>query len=164
MGSGAHNPVGCPDPNRWLGMVFGMTSRLQNQPLDWWEQKSALPLSVRGIETVPLWRLSLEFGLSDATMIGWWSAPKDLLVHTSDANVKATVFLKPDGESALIAIGNFANETKHVTLTAARPGKANWTALTADAIEGFQNASVFELGAPITVEAKRGWLLRCTIK
>ena len=161
--NGTHNKVGCPDPNRWLGMVFGMTARLHDQPLSWWGQESVLPLSVSAVETVPLWRIGLEFGLSEAKMIGWWSAPSELLVHSSDVDVKATVFLKPDGESALIALGNFANETKHVTLTAAS-STANWTALTADAIEGFQPASVFELGTPFAVDAKRGWLLRCTIK
>jgi hypothetical protein len=25
--NGSHNPAACPDPNRWLGLVFGMTTR-----------------------------------------------------------------------------------------------------------------------------------------
>ena len=26
--NGAKSPTACPDPNRWLGLVFGMTARL----------------------------------------------------------------------------------------------------------------------------------------
>ena len=102
-------------------------------------------------------------------MVGWW-ADKPMLVTGHD-QVKATVFIHGDSGLALIAVGNFQNVSVDATLSLAdgrtvidSSSSAGPVALVAKPVEGFQPAAQFALGAPITIAAKRGWMLRATLK
>jgi hypothetical protein len=98
-------------------------------------------------------------------MIGWW-ADEPMLV-TGHEQVKATVFIHEDSGLALIAVANFHNASVDATLSLA-DGRTTIggspVALIAKPVRGFQSAAHFALGAPITIAAKRGWMLRATLK
>jgi hypothetical protein len=133
--------------NPWLGTVFGMTQR-------WGWSSNGVFLDPR-----PVWKIWDQFGgLQEATMKGWWqgNAP----VTTSDPEVKATAFIK-NGKT-LVALGNFSNSTKSVTLT------VDWNALGLDPARadffapvssGFQSQATYEAGDAITLAGKRGVML-----
>lgn len=103
-------------------------------------------------------------------MVGWW-ADKPMLV-TSHDQVKATVFIHEESGLALIAVANFQNTSVDATLSLADGRTAidssstttGPVALVAKPVEGFQPAAQFALGTPITIAAKRGWMLRATLK
>lgn len=129
--------------NPWKGMVFGMTGLHKDAAL-----------AAKG-----LWVEWDRFGIQDAQWLGWWNATCP--VRTGREDVLATVYRKP-GES-LLAIGSWAETDTAVRL------KIDWAALGLDpqhvrivapAIEHFQAAAEFKVGAPIPVKAQRGWLLR----
>ena len=133
--------------NPWLGTVFGMTQR-------WgWETQGVF------LDPRPVWKIWDQFGgLQNATMKGWWQS--DAPVTTSDAEVKATAFIK-NGKT-LVALGNFSTSNKTVTLT------VDWNALGLDPAKadffapvsaGFQSQAIYQPGATITLTAKRGLLL-----
>jgi hypothetical protein len=149
----------CPDPNRWLGQVFGMTARIG-------------PDRANPEEVVPLWKYWAQWGLDSAgvTMHGWWE--DEPAVRTSDDQVKATAFLKPpargqeeaSSRSMLVAVGNFANESREVKLTGApHLVGASLGAMVARHIDGFQPLRHFAATGAIHVEAKRGWLLEVDV-
>ena len=134
--------------NPWRGMLFGMTAR---RP---WSG-----------DPRPLWKSWDEFGIKEATMIGWWEA--GCPVTTSAKDVLATVYLharsgSSDHPSALISIASWATTDVNVEL------KIDWQALGIDPtkamlvakpIEGFQPAQTFRIGDPIPVAPGTGWLL-----
>lgn len=104
-------------------------------------------------------------------MVGWW-ADKPILV-TSHDQVKATVFIHEDSGLALIAVANFQNTSVDATLSLTdgrtvidsnSSSNTSPVALVAKPVEGFQPAAQFALGKPITIAAKRGWMLRATLK
>ena len=101
--NGTENPAACPDPNRWLGAVFGMASRLTNLEVG----------NPSWVETVPVWREWLDFDIASSQMIGWWEETP--IISTGHDQVKATIFLH-DGGAALIAVGNFANTSLTTSL------------------------------------------------
>ena len=111
-----------------------------------------------GAQVVPLWRFWREHALADAEMVGWWADPADLLVTTSDADVKATVFALRHEGKLVVSLGNFANVSKSVTLEFSA-GLAVTGSMEAPAIEAFQNASSFATAEPVPCPSKRGWLL-----
>lgn len=148
--------TGCPDPNRWLGMVFGMGTRLAWGGLG--TNMSAVLASPEVKEVVPLWRFWKDWGLGDTQMLGWWD--DEVPVTTSDPLVKATAYVKAD-LSMLIALGNFGPKATTVTLTF-KDGKAR--KLSARAIDAYQPAREFDVGVGsaitnVPVQAKGGWLL-----
>eukprot|EP01052_Picozoa_sp_SAG31_P007322 SAG31_NODE_348_length_17296_cov_5.089482_13_plen_305_part_00 len=163
---------GCPDPNRWLGMVFGMGTRLAWGGLG--TNMSAVLASPEVQEVVPLWRFWNDWNIAEAQMVGYWDAA--VPVTTSSPLVKATVYVKADA-SMLIALANFGNQLTTVTLTFKGGGgggdiKKIGRKLSARAIEAYQPAREFTLevnaaaGAEATVvstgipvHAKGGWLL-----
>jgi hypothetical protein len=152
--NGDHNPSACPDPNRWLGLVFGMTSRLQTTPLG--NPYNELPLTASEEETLPIWALFTEWGIAESKMIGWWDPRR--VVATNDTEVKATVFIRDDGD-ALIALANFADSFRVITLSSTTTHVADGVTLPAYYIQGFQNATAFVMGGEIGINSKRGWLL-----
>ena len=156
--NGDRNPGACPDPNRWLGMTFGMAARLQAVP----DENSAL--SPELLETIPLWRYWGEVGIADSTLLGWWEE-SEFSLDTGHEDVKATLFLWPQDvkanssmPKALVALGNFGNERVAVVLNG--PAIAG-RRLVADPIEAFQVGREWPSSAQsIPIEPKRGWLLR----
>jgi len=132
--------------NRWLGMLFGMTTRLP-----WSSDKiKADPL--------PVWKIWDEFQIHDAEMIGFWE--NNIPVTTTNTNVKTTVY-KKNGKS-LIAIGNFSDSPQNVSL------KINFEELGIDAdnakliapeIVDFQPGRKWNSGDKITIEPRKGWLV-----
>jgi len=127
--------------NPWRGMLYGMTGRLP-----WSGDPSSM------------WKAWDEFGIYDSQMIGYWSP--NCPVHTGRADVLATVYQKEN--QALISIASWANEPVPVRL------QINWTslgidpgeaALTAPAINNFQDAAAFTPDSQIIVEPGKGWLL-----
>ena len=129
-------------PNNWRGMLFGVTSRA----------------FYSGAEPAGLWKLWGEFGIENATMIGWWDS--SCPVKTGNPNVLATVYRKPG--KTLLALASWAPEAADVRLN------IDWKALGLDpakarfhapAVANFQEEATFKRGEPIRVEPKRGWLI-----
>ena len=127
--------------NPWRGMLFGMTARLP------WAG-----------DPRPLWQVWDEFGISQATMRGWWTP--DAPVRTGRNDILATAYSRPG--TALIAVASWARDTVAVRLA------INWRALGLDStrvridapeIPGFQPARSFAVGEPVPVPNGRGWLL-----
>lgn len=128
--------------NRWLGTVFGATGRH----------------SYIDCSPVPVWNLWDKFGIEDARMIGWWD--EDCAVETSDGEVKATAFVRKG--RVLVAVGNFSDEEKNVTLTFdwKRLGlKASKASARIPAVENFQDEATCDLASPIVIPAKQGKLI-----
>ena len=132
--------------NPWLGMVFGMTTRL--------------PWSTEGVTCNPvsIWKIWDEFDIYRALMKGFWEL--DPLVETGLPDVKSTAYIHKD--KVLISIGNFSEKVEEVGL------QIDWdqldlspeqTVLRAPEIEDFQEARTFETGDPIPVAPRKGWLL-----
>ena len=145
---------GCPDPNRWLGMVFGMGTRLGfGTPLG--ANVTAAP-NVQ--EVVPVWQFWKQYSLADSEMVGWWSDPADLLVTTSDPDVKATAFALRHENTVVVALANFGNATKSVTLSFS-PAIEVTGQIEAPAVEAYQPARTFAAAEPVPCASKRGWLL-----
>ena len=127
--------------NPWRGMVFGMTSRLP------WAG-----------DPRPLWRAWDAFGIADARMAGWWGTHPP--VTTGRDDVLATAYIRPG--RTMVAVASWAHDTTDVTL------RVDWRALGLDssrvtiaapAIEAFQPADSFAVGAPIRILPGRGRLL-----
>jgi len=132
--------------NPWLGMVFGMTTRL--------------PWTTEGVTCNPvaIWKIWDEFGIDSALMKGFWD--RDPLVVTGQPDVKATAYIHRD--RVLISIGNFTDQMEEVIL------QIDWDQLDLDPgqvrfrapeIEDFQEARSFGIGDPVPIESRRGWLL-----
>lgn len=128
--------------NRFLGMVYGTTARH----------------SYGKYSPAPVWALWKSFGIEEAKMLGYWD--EACPVRTSDPEVKATTYVKPD--QVLISIGNFSAKDKSVKLT------FDWKALGFDPaqvtleapqVTDFQEARSFRLDESIPVKTKEGWLL-----
>ncbi|MGV8093769.1 MAG: glycoside hydrolase domain-containing protein [Mangrovibacterium sp.] len=128
--------------NRYLGMVYGATARHSYGPFS----------------PVPVWGLWKRFGITEATMAGYWE--NNCPVQTSHPNVKATAFMKKD--SVLISIGNFDPADQQIKLT------FNWLALGIDPakailkapeVENFQAKHVWSVKEAIPVKNKEGLLL-----
>lgn len=128
--------------NRFLGMVYGTTARH----------------SYGRYSPAPVWALWKSFGIEDAKMLGYWD--EACPVQTSDPEVKATVYVKPD--QMLISVGNFSAKDKSVKLT------FDWNAwgldstqveLNAPLVTDFQKARSFRWDESIPIKAKEGWLL-----
>jgi hypothetical protein len=82
--------------NPWMGLVHGCTGRL-----GWQGHPQAV------------WKLWDDFGVAGSEFVGWWAGDA-CPVKTGDPLVKATVWMKPG--KALIAVANFANGPRRVTL------------------------------------------------
>jgi hypothetical protein len=132
--------------NRWLGMVFGMTTRLP-----WSSEKIKA-------DPRPVWKIWDEFQIQDAEMIGFWE--ENPPITTSHPDVKATVYKKA-GKS-LIAIGNFSDTPQSVFLKidfeelGIDPKTASFIA---PEIQDFQAVKKWKVGDKITVEPRKGWLI-----
>lgn len=132
--------------NPWLGMVFGMTTRL--------------PWSTEGVTCNPvaIWEIWDDFGIDSALMKGFWEPYP--LVETGHPDVKATAYIHED--QVLISVGNFTDHAAEVQLQidwdqlGFGPGQ---TRLRAPEIKDFQEAGSFGTGDPISVDPRRGWLL-----
>lgn len=132
--------------NRWLGMLFGMTTRLP-----WSSEKIKA-------DPRPVWKIWDEFKIHETQMMGFWE--KDVPVTTTNPNVKATVYMK-EGE-ALLSLGNFSEQTEEFQLN------INWEKLSIDpehvslkapVIQDFQQEQQFNTGDKIQVNAKEGMLI-----
>ncbi|MCK5464822.1 MAG: hypothetical protein KAI95_17475, partial [Bacteroidales bacterium] len=132
--------------NPWLGMVFGMTTRL--------------PWSTEGIlcNPVSIWKIWDEFGIEQSRMSGPWDLYP--VVETDHPDVKATAYIKEN--RVLISVGNFSDDPHEVKLL------INWEQiginpdaiiLTAPEIENFQESQQFEVSDRILVQPRKGYLL-----
>lgn len=128
--------------NPWLATQYGMTYRF----------------SSRGHDPKYIWDFWNEFGISDAKMVGFWE--DNPAVTTSDFDVKATAFIK-DGKT-LVSIGNYSVKSKNVRLNidweqlGLDPEKVK---MSAPAIKEYQDAKEFEVGKPVEIPAKEGWMI-----
>ena len=132
--------------NRWLGMLFGMITRLPWSS----EQIKADPR--------PVWLIWDEFGIEDSKMVGFWDDKP--LVTTNKNEVKATVY-KKEGRS-LISIGNFSDKTERVSLKIDFEGlglSAEKVKFVAPEIQDFQPEKHWNAGDEITIEPRKGWLI-----
>ncbi|MDR3690205.1 MAG: DUF6067 family protein, partial [Fimbriimonas sp.] len=132
--------------NRWLGMVYGMTTRF-----GWTNYETAN-------NPDPIWRFWDRFGIAESKMIGYWE--KDCPVTTDSPDVKATVYVRKD--RVLIALGNFGSNPASCRLA------VDWKRLGLDPakcrmstpqIANFQPERAFEPNAAIPIDPKRGWLI-----
>ena len=128
--------------NRFLGMVYGATARH----------------SYGQYSPAPVWKLWQSFGIEEAEMLGYWD--EKCPVRTSDPEVKATAYVKPD--KVLVAIGNFSDQDKTIQLSfdwKALGFDPDQTVLSAPAVTDFQEAHTFQKDEHIFVKSKEGWLL-----
>jgi glycosyl hydrolase family 123 len=132
------------NPNPWRGMLFGMTARA------FYGGGAQSP--------TPIWKLWDQFGIQNATMIGWWDSAAP--IRTGRSDVLATVYRRP-GKS-LVAIASWAAEPTSVRLN------VDWKQLGIDekqarivapAIANVQDARTFLPGEAIPVVQGKGWLL-----
>lgn len=132
--------------NRWLGMLFGMTTRLP-----WSSDKVKA-------DPRPVWKIWDEFQIQDSEMIGFWE--DNCPVIASNVDVKVTVYKKP--ERTLISIGNFSDKPQSVSLSInfnkLGIGQRN-AKLLAPEIQDFQNEKEWKVGDKIIIEPKKGWLI-----
>eukprot|EP01052_Picozoa_sp_SAG31_P003593 SAG31_NODE_140_length_22731_cov_10.941410_17_plen_213_part_00 len=162
---GGKSSAACPDPNRWLGTVFGMTARMTTPLMAPLAKILAQPTSN---EVIPLWQYWHKLELSRSKMVGWWHAMP--MVFSNDDQVKATAFILSVSKKrrfrhnpepvrvALIALANFGTMAANVTLTG--PILRPTCELSAVAIEDFQPPrKTTSATVPILVMEKRGWLL-----
>jgi hypothetical protein len=128
--------------NPWLATQYGMTYRF----------------SSRGHDPKYIWEFWKDFGISDSKMIGFWE--DEPVVTTPDFDVKATAFVK-DGKT-LISVGNYSEKQKTVPLNidwkrlGLDPSKVK---MTAPAIKEYQDAKEFEVGKPVEIPGKSGWMI-----
>lgn len=132
--------------NRWLGMQYGMTVRY--------------PWFTEGVncDPRPVWKVWDEFGIADATMLGFWE--QEPAVTTSDEAVKVTAYRKQG--RVLLSVGNYSDEVKTVSL------KVDWeqlrlnplqVRLIAPDIKDIQEANEWKVGDEIRIEPRKGWLI-----
>lgn len=132
--------------NRWLGMQYGMTVRY--------------PWFTEGVncDPRPVWKVWDEFGIADATMLGFWE--QQPAVTTSDEAVKVTAYRKQG--RVLLSVGNYSDEVKTVSL------KMDWeqlglnpneVRLEAPAIKDMQKAASWNMDDEISIAPRQGWLI-----
>jgi hypothetical protein len=132
--------------NRWLGMLFGMTTRLP------WTSDEIKA------DPRPVWKIWDEFRIADAKMVGFWD--DEPMVQTGNDAIKATTYLK-DGK-ALISLGNFSEKEQTVKLSidwrkiGIEPQKAK---LICPDIKDFQPGKLVGINEEIVIEPKKGWLI-----
>lgn len=132
--------------NPWLGMVFGMTTRL--------------PWSTEGVlcNPVAIWEIWDDFGIEESLMQGYWE--KDPLITTDHPHVKATAYVKED--RVLVSIGNFSDEYLEVKLSLDQDRlgfSSGQIRCHAPEIENFQPYMEFDLNEKIGIEPRKGYLL-----
>jgi len=132
--------------NRWLGMLFGMTTRLP-----WTSEKIKA-------DPRPVWKIWDEFKIHEAEMIGFWEDEE--LVSANKPNIKTTVYKRAG--TSLVSIGNFSDSPETVTLKinfdkmGLHPDKVK---LIAPEIQDFQPAREWNTDETIMVEPRKGWLI-----
>jgi hypothetical protein len=132
--------------NRWLGMLFGMTTRLP------WTSDEIKA------DPRPVWKIWDEFRIDDAKMVGFWE--DEPAVKTGNDEVKATTYLK-DGK-ALISLGNFSEKEQVVKLSidwkriGINPQNAKFKY---PEIKDFQPGKLVGINEEIVIEPKKGWLI-----
>jgi hypothetical protein len=122
--------------NPWRGMVFGMTGRAP------------------AVDNRPLWEFWAANGLERAHMHGFWD-PK-APVRTSHPDVLATTWITDRG--MVVALASWADHAEEVTLIFDGAAAAA-SRIDAPAIRGFQPATDYAPGDPITLAPQRGLLL-----
>ena len=132
--------------NRWLGMQYGMTVRY--------------PWFTEGVncDPRPVWKIWDEFGIADATMLGFWE--QNPAVSASDRAVKVTAYCKHG--RTLLSIGNYSDEAKTVRLS------IDWSQLGLDSqkvsliapeVKDMQPAHEWQINDEIRIEPRKGWLM-----
>lgn len=132
--------------NAWLGMQYGMTVRY--------------PWYTEGVNCDPrqVWKVWDSFGIADAAMLGFWE--EHPAVSTSDEAVKVTAYRKPG--KVLLSLGNYSDEVKTVKLnidweqTGLDPQQVK---LMAPGIPDMQQATEWDINAPIVTAPRKGWLI-----
>ena len=132
--------------NRWLGMQYGMTARY--------------PWYTEGVncDPRPIWKVWDEFGIADATMLGFWE--KCPAVITSFADVKVTAYRKPG--KVLLSVGNYSDEIKivHLDMDWTQLGlESKKVRLIAPEIQDMQPAAEWDVNDEIVVQPRKGWLI-----
>jgi hypothetical protein len=132
--------------NRWLGMQYGMTTRLP-----WTSEETKA-------DPRPVWKIWDDFGINESKMVGFWE--DEPMVKTGNNDVKATTYLK-DGK-ALISLGNYSEKVQSVKLSidwkkiGIEPRNAKFRC---PEIKDFQTEKLIEATDEIVIEPKKGWLI-----
>ena len=132
--------------NRWLGMVYGMSTRLP------WNSDGDVG------DPKPVWKIWDEFEIDKAEMLGYWD--ERCPVTTSHCDVKATAYKKHD--SMMIAFGNFSNRIIDVAFTI-EWGKIGWKqeecSIESPKFEVFQEEVLVNYGDILKIAPKKGRIL-----
>jgi hypothetical protein len=132
--------------NRWLGMQYGMTTRLP-----WTSEETKA-------DPRPVWKIWDEFGINESKMVGFWD--DEPVIKTGNNDVKATTYLK-DGK-ALISLGNYSEKEQIVKLSVdwkkigIEPRNAKFRC---PEIKDFQPERLIKANDEIVIEPKKGWLI-----
>jgi len=123
-------------------MIYGMTSRAP------WSGNPK-----------PFWELWDQFGIEKAQMLPYWTP--DAPISAGNQKIKATSYVRK-GQKTLLVLASWAEDTKEV-----RP-QIDWDAigidrehvvLRAPEIGDLQDADVYEIGEPVTIEPAEGKIL-----
>ncbi len=128
----------------WRGMLYGMTSRYPHETGD----------------PRRLWEIWNDFGISDTEMYGYWSP--NIPVVTPCDDILTTVYLKPDGAGAMIAVASWNDEDVSVTFDydweklGMNPDKV---IVRSPYIERDQEEAEYQVGESIPIKKNQGAIL-----
>ena len=107
--------------------------------------------------TRPIWDVWDSFGIADSKMLGYWDP--DCPVTTENDSVKATAFVKENGET-LIAVASWLPCDREFILSVDRKalGIEGDFEFYAPYIESFQDEATFASHYMIPIPYRKGWL------
>lgn len=128
------------NPHR--GMLYGMTARCG------WSQ---------GGVSYPIWKVWNEFGITESKMLGYWHP--DCPVSTENEQIKATAYVKPNGE-AMICVASWFGYDKEfrIFLNKEALGITGECEFYAPAIEGVQEEASFDVDGYVPFSPRKGWI------
>ena len=128
--------------NRWLGMLFGSTTRYNYGPCD----------------PSPIWKFWSDYRIDQAEMVGFWD--EHPLVSTAHPEVKVTSYAHED--MIIMAVGNFTSEMQDIRLDidwSQIPFDKESAAFFVPEIKDYQSAMEMNPDSVLRIDAKKGLLI-----
>jgi hypothetical protein len=128
--------------NRWLGMLFGSTTRYNYGPCD----------------PSPIWKFWSDYRIDQAEMVGFWD--EHPLVSTAHPEVKVTSYTHED--MIIMAVGNFTSEMQDIRLDidwSQIPFDKESAAFFVPEIKDYQSAMEMNPDSVLRIDAKKGLLI-----
>lgn len=149
-------------PDEWFvtfsGIPFGPMSEMLQEPTNKW-LGTVYGATTRGGSAYDIWPVWDSFDIANSQMLGYWD--EKCPVSIDDPDVKATVYVNKNGD-ALVAVGNFSEEAKDVSLNIRYKAlKKNRTkvSLYMPAVNNFQQEQTLRDGQSLHLEGKKGVMI-----